>query len=258
MQPELASTPAASALASEPQLNELQQRLVDSLRANGVALLRFQELFGEALWREAEADIEPFVRATADATRDAGATPTHKRDVIVRRFEKREGEKRPVLRLDEPWLRFAASETLLDVVNAYRGRWTKLFYLDNWYTVPFPGLEERVASQRWHRDPEEEHVVKVFVYFSDVDADAGPFEYVSGSPSGLRHGKLWPWGPKHKHRFPPPEELEAAVPAEDWLTLTGPAGTMIFCDTGGFHRGGFARTKPRVLSISSYVCPEKL
>src|SRR5919201_4094864 len=254
MQPELASTPAASALASEPHLNERQQRLVDSLRANGVALLRFQELFGEALWREAEADIEPFVRATADATRDAGATPTHKRDVIVRRFEKREGEKRPVLRLNEPWLRFAASETLLDVINAYRGRWTKLFYLDNWYTVPFPGLEERVASQRWHRDPEEEHVVKVFVYFSEVDADAGPFEYVSGSASGQRHGDLWPWGVAD--RYPPPDELEQTVPPADRLMLTGPPGTMIVCDTGGFHRGGFARTRPRVLAACTYVDPD--
>ena len=29
--------------------------------------------------------------------------------------------------------------------------------------------------------------------------------------------------------------------------MTGPAGTVIFCDTAGFHRGGFARTKPRIL-----------
>jgi hypothetical protein len=38
--------------------------------------------------------------------------------------------------------------------------------------------------------------------------------------------------------------------------MTGPAGTMIFCDTSGFHRGGFAKTTPRVLSIWSYVSPE--
>jgi len=28
---------------------------------------------------------------------------------------------------------------------------------------------------------------------------------------------------------------------------------VIFCDTGGFHRGGFARTKPRILMISTFL-----
>ncbi len=32
---------------------------------------------------------------------------------------------------------------------------------------------------------------------------------------------------------------------------------MVFCDTGGFHRGGFARTKPRILATWSYVSMEK-
>ena len=240
-------------------MNEACQRILDALRTDGIALARFPELFGEELWREAQADIEPFVRGSAEATQGREVA-AGKDDIVVRRFYDVPGMKKRgyVLAPSAPWFRIAASDTVLDIVNAYRGEWTKLYYVDNWFTVPFANAAERVSSQRWHRDPEEEHVVKVFVYFSDVDEDAGPFEYVSGSPSGLRHGKLWPWGPKHKHRFPPPEELEAAVPAEDWLTLTGPAGTMIFCDTGGFHRGGFARTKPRVLSISSYVRPEKL
>ena len=37
------------------------------------------------------------------------------------------------------------------------------------------------------------------------------------------------------------------------VLLTGPAGTMIFADTSGFHRGGWTRAKPRILSYSSYV-----
>src|SRR5437879_11297357 len=55
---------------------------------------------------------------------------------------------------DGPWLRFATSDRLLDVVNSYRGVYTKLVSYDNLYTVPFPGSEKRIASQRWHRDPE--------------------------------------------------------------------------------------------------------
>ena len=52
-----------------------------------------------------------------------------------------------------------------------------------------------MASQEWHRDPEDQHVVKVFLYFSDVDEDAGPLRVrAAAAPSGVEYGDLWPWG----------------------------------------------------------------
>ena len=242
---------------TSPQLNDVQQRALHSLRTDGIVVLRFQDLFGGELWDEAVADIEPFIRETEQTTRDLGDRPAGKEEVIVRRFFEKNGTDgdRTLFSLQSPWLRYAASPLLLDIVNAYGMEPRRLFYLDNWFTVPYPGANERVASQRWHRDPEDEHVVKVFVYFSDVDDEAGPFEYVRSSVAGGRHGELWSWG--KGHRYPPAEEFDAAVPPEDRLTVTGPAGTMIVCDTGGFHRGGFARTSPRILSVSSYLPAER-
>ena len=92
-----------------------------------------------------------------------------------------------------------------------------------------------MASQEWHRDPEDQHVVKVFLYFSEVDEDAGPFEYVQHSAEGFEYGSLWPWG--ESERYPPTEELEAAIPASERVRATGPVGTLVICDTSGFHRG---------------------
>jgi hypothetical protein len=235
------------------ELNDVQQRALDELRRDGIAVVSFEELFGAQLWRDAVADIEPFIRETEAAAREFGDRPRGKEEVIVRRFLDKaaaDGDK-PRFALDSPWLRAAASDQLLGIVNAYRGRPTRLFYLDNWYTVPYPGINTRVASQRWHRDPEDEHVVKVFTYFSEVDDEAGPFQYIRSSTAGGRYGDLWPWG-VGDHWYPPPDELEQAIADEDRLTMTGPAGTVILCDTGGFHRGGFARTKPRILSVSTY------
>jgi hypothetical protein len=253
----------ATAAADEfvqPELNDVQRGAVDALREGGIAVVRFQELFGEELWRDAVADIEPFIRESEEATRNAGDRPAGKEELIIRRFFEKSAKKgeqanggMPRFSIRGPWLRIAASELMLDIVNSYCERLNRVYYLDNWFTVPYPGAGERVASQRWHRDPEDEHVVKVFVYFSEVDEEAGPFEYIRGSSTGGRYGDLWPWG--GGHRYPPTEELEAAVAPADRLTLTGPAGTIIFCDTGGFHRGGFARTKPRILSISTYLRP---
>jgi phytanoyl-CoA dioxygenase PhyH len=234
-----------------PALNEVQQRAVDSLRTDGIAVVQFSELFDDAFWAELEADIARFVSEKSEMVRNLGPKPAKKEEFIVRRFfTKGEGTK-PLFSLDSPWLRLALSESVLDIVNAYREQLTTLYYLDNWFTVPFTGADKRIASQRWHRDPEEAHVTKVFLYFSDVDEESGPFEYVKGSPAGNRYGGFEPWGEGDKH--PSEDELNRATAAEDRVALTGPAGTMILCDTGGFHRGGFARTKPRILYASTYV-----
>jgi len=125
---------------------------------------------------------------------------------------------------------------------------------DNWYTVPDPEAPDRVASQQWHRDGWDDHIVKVFTYFSDVDTEAGPLEYIRGSAAGGKYGSLWPW--QEKEVYPPQDELAAAVDKRDCVSLPGAAGTIVFCDTSGFHRGGFARTKPRVLSYHTYLSDE--
>jgi hypothetical protein len=35
-------------------------------------------------------------------------------------------------------------------------------------------------------------------------------------------------------------------------------GTLIFCNTAGFHRGGFSTTSPRVLATATYSSPASL
>ena len=37
------------------------------------------------------------------------------------------------------------------------------------------------------------------------------------------------------------------------MLATGPAGTLVVCDTSGFHRGGYGRSKPRVLATHTYI-----
>jgi phytanoyl-CoA dioxygenase PhyH len=234
-------------------LDTVQQRVLDAVQADGIALVAFQEFFaGAARWEELARDMAGFVETT-EANLPELQAQQKKKSYLIRRFLK---SGRP-FRLDDPWLRLGLSSRLLDVVNAYRGERTWLVDVDNWYTVPDPDAEERIASQRWHRDPWDDNIVKVFTYFSDVDADAGPFEYVRGTPKGGRNAHLWPWQGDDaygKHGlYPDQAEFEAKVPAEDVLTCTGPAGTMVFADTSGFHRGGWTRAKPRVLAYCSYV-----
>ena len=252
--PDISTTTTAESPGS------VQQRLAESLRRDGVAIARFADLFGDELWRATLADAEPFIAAGQTQIGEGADAPRKKDEYILRKYDpkKKKGTKRtdaprPTISLESPLLRIGASDTLLDLVNGYRNERTTLYYADYWFTLPYPRAPERIASQRWHRDPEEQHVVKAFLYLSDVDEQAGPLQYVQGSAPGSRYGDLWPWGSETE--YPPPEELERTIEPSDILTLTGAAGTLIVCDTSGFHRGGFARTKPRALCALTYVGP---
>ena len=241
---------------------EVQQRVLGDLREAGISILPFDELIPDAgLWQELEADMSEFI-TRAEARLTAGKSGGKKK-FLIRRYE-RGKSKLPVepaiLPSDGPWLRYAAGDELLGVVNAYRGALTKLVDFDQWYTLPVGDEGERQDSQQWHRDPEDQHVIKVFLYFSEVDEEAGPFEYIPSSAEGGRYGDVFPWG-KGTPRYPPTEEIEQLIPASERVSATGPVGTLVVCDTSGFHRGGFAKSKPRILSTHTYVnrkiTPEK-
>ena len=68
------------------------ERVLDEFRSNGIAVARFDELFGEQLWQEAVADITPFVAETDERAVELGRQEDgegkgkEKDEVIVRRF----------------------------------------------------------------------------------------------------------------------------------------------------------------------------
>ena len=109
--------------------------------------------------------------------------------------------------------------------------WSKLEYVDVWYSVPQPEAAERISSQRWHRDYNDKHLLKVFLYLVDVDESMGPFQFVAGSQPGGPYGDAWGWQPLGQN-YPTEEELESRIPASAVQTFTGPAGRSLLQ-----HRG---------------------
>jgi hypothetical protein len=242
---------------TQPALGEAQAKVVDGLRRDGFARIGVAELLGPDLWETAQAAGREFtgserVRRGIESYQSRVGKSGGK-DYLVRLWD-----SKPSLTLDDPWLRIGLAPVLLDTVNAYLGLWSKLNYVDAWYTIPSPVERTAVASQRWHRDPEDQRLVKVFLYLSDVDAGAGPLEYVRGSHGTGPYARLWPNPDPGTASYPPEGEVEARVPAADRVAGTGPAGTLIFCDTYGLHRGGLATERPRVLANWAYVTPASI
>src|SRR5205807_8022231 len=116
---------------------------------------------------------------------------------------------------------------------------------------------DRLAAMWWQRESTDQHLVKVLVFLVDVDAGTGPFEYVPGSARGGPYADIWPWQPAGE-TYPPQDEFEQRIPSSAVETFTAPSGSMIFCNTSGFHRGGFATENPRDIFVYNYVSPAAL
>ena len=240
-----------------PQLDEIQRDVLERLRVEGYATLPFTELVPDpGVWQELEADGARFAAETeAGLAREREGGDSELRRRAGKEFLVRKYSWDVELGLDDPWLRLGTNPRLLDLANAYLGMWSKLEYVDVWYTAPAGG-DERKASQRWHRDFNDRHLLKAFLYLVDVDEDTGPFEYVPRSAPGGELDRLWPWRPLGEN-YPPEDEFAKSVNGRS-VTFTAPKGTIIFCNTSGFHRGGFARRKPRVLATLTWDSPASL
>jgi ectoine hydroxylase-related dioxygenase (phytanoyl-CoA dioxygenase family) len=243
-----------------PQLDAVQTRILDELRREGYSVAAFSELFPDpGDWAAVEAEARQFVEQTEAALAREAAGEV---DGSLRRRSGKEFVVRMLswgveVGFDDAWFRLCASRRMLDLANAYLGMWSKLEYVDVWYSVPQPEGAERVASQRWHRDYDDQHLLKAFLYLVDVDEETGPFEYVPGSAPGGRYGDAWPWRPLGEN-YPSQDELAQRIPADAIRTFTAPKGTIILCNTSGFHRGGFTTAKPRVLATVTYSSPASL
>jgi hypothetical protein len=230
-----------------PELDDVQRRVLDDLERDDYVVVPFADLVSQETLGTIQADGDAWARqAASDDSRDAT------KDYLIRRYAQGD-EVAPA----SPWLSACLSSRLLDLANTYLQMWAKLEYVDFWYSVPIEATSDRMLSQRWHRDFDDKHLLKAFLYLVDVDADTGPFEFVAGSARGRTAADFYPWYPGSP-AYPPDREFDAAVDAKDIQTFVAPAGTLLLCNTSGFHRGGFATAKPRVLATATYCSPASL
>jgi hypothetical protein len=237
-------------------LDDVQRDLLGRLDADGYAVLPARDLLGADAVDAVQAQGDAFVEATERGLAGDESTGLKRRagKEFVVRAHSFDGA---VLGLDDAWLRACLSDRLLGLANAYLRMRSKLSYVDLWYTVPQAEDTERTASQLWHRDFDDRHLLKAFLYLVDVDEQTGPFEYVAGSHPGGRYSGLWGWRPLGTGRIAE-TEVAAGTSAADVKTFAAPRGTLILCNTSGLHRGGFSTGKPRVLATATYCSPASL
>ena len=241
--------------AQHPVMSDAQKRICSELSSRGLAIMPIRELIPEETYVLVRNQAIEFSKGSKVLFgiekyernyRDPSWVHGWRKDYLVMKFAPDD-----VVAFTDPLLQLAVSPELLDTVNSYLGLYSRLNQLNYWFTIPLLKTDRlRVASQNWHRDPEDRKLVKVFIYYTKVDEKAGPFEYMLESRQGRRYYNMWLGA-----SYPPPDQVEQRVPTKDRVVASGPEGTIIFCDTSGFHRGGFALENARLLSVFAYISP---
>lgn len=236
-----------------PRLNAVQRGIVAAMRSRGVAAVPFAALWPEPeLWNGLLAEARAWASTPEMHTREweyrtIAVHRPHFKDHIVKRYE-----RASTVVWDCPWLRLGLEPILLDIVNSYLDLYGRLNHVNLWNTIAHEHRGDAVGPQRWHRDPDDKKLIKVFLYFSDTDAASGALEYVLASRPGERHGRLWPQELPFDGGHPPEAALDAVVAESDRIICAHAAGTLVFVDTTGFHRGGRAIRQNRLLATWAY------
>lgn len=239
--------------ASPAPLGSAQQRVLADLRRCGIARASFEEICGDGapfaalrdealVWSDSET-VAHAERAYREAVR---SKPRFKG------FLASLHDKGATIAWEDPWLQAGIHRSLLALAEHYFGLLPRLHHANLWKSFPLAHPGPLVGPQAWHRDPADLSVLKAFLYFSDVTDDAGPLEYVPYSRPGERFGHLWRPAIPLRGAHPPALDFEREIPIGERVRCCHPAGTVVLVDTAGFHRGGRAVGRARLVGTWAY------
>ena len=213
--------------------------LLGQLRRDGVLVTDVEAVFGDrALFEEAAAKA----RQLYEQPRERGEAEPGSKATFLTKLATRSYDA------DDPFVRLALHPRVLTLANGYLGMRSTLRAVDLWLTEPTPG--PAIQTQLWHRDGDDLMNVKMFIYFTDVTRAAGPLTYAPRThPVGSRREL-----PEHdEHARSDDTQLAHVVPESDWVLCEGPAGTVVFADTCGYHKQLKPEGLERLLLMSHYV-----
>lgn len=109
-------------------------------------------------------------------------------------------------------------------------------------------IDGEVAGPRlWHQDAEDFHVLRMVVYLNDVTPGGGPFEYIPRS-LGISYRQF-----RGNEEQLTNDVMSNVVPVRLWKQITGPAGTVVLCDTAKtFHHESLQTECERFVIMIGY------
>ena len=149
---------------------------------------------------------------------------------------------------DSVYLRYALQPRFVAIANAYLGLQARLRAIHLW--LNYPVESEAASTQLWHRDWDDFMNLKIFTYLTDVSDKHGPFAFIPKTqPLGSR--RIHPKGSEYGRTSD--EDMRRVVDESDWKICTGSAGSVIYADTCGYHKGVKPITGFRLMLMVHYA-----
>lgn len=145
----------------------------------------------------------------------------------------------------------AADAALLDVAQRYLGCLPVLDSIAMWWSTPHLAQAADEIAQRFHIDYDRVRWLKVFIYLTDVTPDNGPHVFVRHSH--LREPRRAGLIGRGYVRIAD-EDVARAYRPEEFISICGPAGTVLFEDTSGFHKGSRPEQRERLMLEYQFSC----
>ena len=122
---------------------------------------------------------------------------------------------------------------LINIAGTYLGADPIFDFAAMWWSTDSK-LQKEDAAQEYHFDLDRPKWLKIFIYLTDVNKDNGPHCYISGTHKvGSKPLDIL----KKGYVRVADHELEKYYPKSNFKEITGPAGTIVFGDTGCWHKG---------------------
>jgi tetratricopeptide (TPR) repeat protein len=252
--------------SNKPNFSAVQNRVIEEALDTGIALTHIDELFDDKesqIIQAAQKQVTDFrssniaidliekIQACENFEDDPDFNKTFKPSVV--NYIACNGE----IRANDPMVQMFLHNKILDITNAYNGMLSKIRNVNLWINPAIKGknLGVRKGSQLWHRDQEDEKILKCFIYLTDVDAESGALDYVKYSKCipDRRNSELHPY--PFSTGYPGKYIFDKHIDEKDIITASCKKGTIAFVDTNGFHRGGYVTKDERIVLMATYLRP---
>lgn len=131
--------------------------------------------------------------------------------------------------------------TVLAAVSEHLGCKPTLSNVSMWWSLP--GHANAEHAEFFHRDVDDWLFIKLFIYITDVDEDAGPHVFVRGSHRINKLSKIARYSD---------EKVYESFGLDNVLFLTAKAGTSFLENTYGMHKGQLPKSRRRLLLQAQY------
>lgn len=208
---------------------EIANRVSDELAMHGIAKAHISEFPGMPPLSQLQQEYEDLLGKSDSKQLDRGSKAFIERLV---------DDDYPIDDRSTAISEYILNEGVAHAAALYLGLVPKLSSFKIWRSHQ-DSSTERLASQNWLRDYNEYQMVRVLLYFNDVDKNNGAGEYVIGSHYRGDSFEILQESENGISRYATQEAVNMAFESEKVTIARGRAGTLYFMDTGGLHRGGF-------------------